>query len=74
MNLLRGRESGEAAIGAGDHVLAPANVGKAHQALRHDEEFAYVAAWEFTDTGTPAVLHKEDLTFEYVHPTQRSYK
>ncbi|MFI5909645.1 fumarate reductase/succinate dehydrogenase flavoprotein subunit [Dactylosporangium sp. NPDC051541] len=44
------------------------------EALRHDEEFSYVAAWEFTGTGEPPVLHKEHLEFEYVHPTQRSYK
>ncbi|MEU5550463.1 MULTISPECIES: fumarate reductase/succinate dehydrogenase flavoprotein subunit [unclassified Micromonospora] len=44
------------------------------EAQRDDEHFAYVAAWEFTATGQPSVLHKEDLNFEYVHPTQRSYK
>ncbi|MQA93801.1 MAG: succinate dehydrogenase (quinone) flavoprotein subunit [Streptosporangiales bacterium] len=44
------------------------------EALRDDEHFAYAAAWEFTGTGEPPVLHREDLTFEYVHPTQRSYK
>ncbi|MFE9957711.1 fumarate reductase/succinate dehydrogenase flavoprotein subunit [Micromonospora sp. NPDC005299] len=43
------------------------------EAQRDDERFSYVAAWEYTGTGQP-VLHKEDLTFEYVHPTQRSYK
>lgn len=43
------------------------------EAARRDEEFSYAAAWEFTDTGDAPVLHKEDLVFEYVHPTQRSY-
>jgi succinate dehydrogenase / fumarate reductase flavoprotein subunit len=43
------------------------------EAARKDEEFTYAAAWEFTDTGAAPVLHKEDLVFEYVHPTQRSY-
>ncbi|SBT39373.1 fumarate reductase/succinate dehydrogenase flavoprotein subunit [Micromonospora narathiwatensis] len=43
------------------------------EAQRDDDRFAYVAAWEYTGTGQP-VLHKEDLQFEYVHPTQRSYK
>ena len=43
------------------------------EAARRDEEFAYAAAWEFTSTGSSPVLHKEDLVFEYVHPTQRSY-
>ncbi|WP_319458631.1 fumarate reductase/succinate dehydrogenase flavoprotein subunit [Micromonospora sp. RTP1Z1] len=44
------------------------------EAQREDDRFAYVAAWEYTGTGEPSVLHKEDLKFEYVHPTQRSYK
>ncbi|WP_412740029.1 fumarate reductase/succinate dehydrogenase flavoprotein subunit [Krasilnikovia sp. MM14-A1259] len=44
------------------------------EALRHDDEFSYVAAWEFTGTGEPPTLRKEQLEFEYVHPTQRSYK
>ncbi|MEU1688758.1 fumarate reductase/succinate dehydrogenase flavoprotein subunit [Micromonospora sp. NPDC005707] len=43
------------------------------EAQRDDDGFSYVAAWEYAGTGLP-VLHKEDLTFEYVHPTQRSYK
>ncbi|MFC0529489.1 fumarate reductase/succinate dehydrogenase flavoprotein subunit [Phytohabitans kaempferiae] len=42
------------------------------EALRDDEHFAYVAAWEWT--GGPPVLHREELTFEYVTPSQRSYK
>ncbi len=44
------------------------------EALRDDENFAYVAAWEYTGQGQAPVLHKEDLTFEYVAPSQRSYK
>ncbi|MGW3229942.1 fumarate reductase/succinate dehydrogenase flavoprotein subunit [Kitasatospora sp. NPDC001095] len=43
------------------------------EAARRDEEFSYAAAWEFTGTGEPPVLHREDLEFEHVHPTQRSY-
>ncbi|MFJ8692426.1 fumarate reductase/succinate dehydrogenase flavoprotein subunit [Streptomyces roseolilacinus] len=43
------------------------------EAARKDEEFSYAAAWEFTGTGRAPVLHREDLVFEYVHPTQRSY-
>ncbi|MET7637943.1 fumarate reductase/succinate dehydrogenase flavoprotein subunit [Streptomyces sp. NPDC005438] len=43
------------------------------EAARRDEDFSYAAAWEFTGTGTAPVLHREPLTFEYVHPTQRSY-
>ncbi|MEV8097615.1 fumarate reductase/succinate dehydrogenase flavoprotein subunit [Kitasatospora sp. NPDC085879] len=43
------------------------------EALRDDEAFSYAAAWEFTGTGRAPVLHREQLDFEYVHPTQRSY-
>ena len=42
------------------------------EAKRDDENFSYVAAWEYT--GGEPVLHKENLQFEYVKPTQRSYK
>jgi succinate dehydrogenase / fumarate reductase, flavoprotein subunit len=44
------------------------------EALRDDENFSYVAAWEFQGVGEAPVLHKEQLEFEYVHPSQRSYK
>ncbi len=44
------------------------------EAQRDDDRFSYVAAWEFNGADRPPVLHKEDLTFEYVHPSQRSYK
>jgi succinate dehydrogenase / fumarate reductase flavoprotein subunit len=42
------------------------------EALRDDEHFAYVAAWEYGEQ--QPVLHKEALEYEYVHLTQRSYK
>jgi len=44
------------------------------EAQRDDENFSYVAAWEYTGYGKAPVLHKEPLVFEEVHPTQRSYK
>ncbi|KOX20835.1 fumarate reductase/succinate dehydrogenase flavoprotein subunit [Nocardiopsis sp. NRRL B-16309] len=44
------------------------------EALRHDDEFAYVAAWEFGGEDSKPVLHKEDLEYEYVEMKQRSYK
>jgi succinate dehydrogenase / fumarate reductase flavoprotein subunit len=44
------------------------------EALRDDAHFSYVAAWEFKGVGAPPVLHREPLEFEYVHPSQRSYK
>jgi len=44
------------------------------EALRDDENFTYVASWQFTGVGENPVLHKEDLIFENVQLTQRSYK
>jgi succinate dehydrogenase / fumarate reductase flavoprotein subunit len=44
------------------------------EALRDDDHFSYVAAWEYTGPGRKPILHKEPLEFEYVHPAQRSYK
>ena len=43
------------------------------EALRRDDEFAYVAAWESNGVGNPPTLHKEDLDFENVHLAIRSY-
>jgi succinate dehydrogenase / fumarate reductase flavoprotein subunit len=44
------------------------------EALRDDENFSYVAAWEYAGADQPPKLNKEPLAFEYVHPSQRSYK
>jgi succinate dehydrogenase / fumarate reductase, flavoprotein subunit len=44
------------------------------EALRDDDHFSHVAAWEFQGVGKRPTLHREPLTFEYVKPTQRSYK
>jgi succinate dehydrogenase / fumarate reductase flavoprotein subunit len=44
------------------------------EALRDDERFAYVAAWEYTGDDSEPRLNKEPLQFEYVHLQQRSYK
>ena len=44
------------------------------EALRDDENFAYVAAWEWQGEGTPQTLHQEHLEFENVHLATRSYK
>jgi succinate dehydrogenase / fumarate reductase flavoprotein subunit len=44
------------------------------EAARDDAHFSYVAAWEFHGLGCAPEMHKEPLAFEYVHPTQRSYK
>ncbi len=45
-----------------------------NEAKRDDENFSYVAAWEFQGVGADPQLHKEELTFDYCKPSQRSYK
>ena len=44
------------------------------EALRDDEHYSYVAAWEYQGPGRAPVMNKEPLEFKYVHPSQRSYK
>jgi succinate dehydrogenase / fumarate reductase flavoprotein subunit len=44
------------------------------EAKRDDANFSFVAAWEYTGENNPPALNKEPLTFDVVHPTQRSYK
>ncbi|QLQ15416.1 MAG: fumarate reductase/succinate dehydrogenase flavoprotein subunit [Micropruina sp.] len=44
------------------------------EALRHDDEFLYVAAWEFGGAGGQPVLHKEPLEYKFIELKQRSYK
>ncbi len=41
---------------------------------RNDAEYAYVAAWEYAGEGKPHILHKEELKFEAIEMTKRSYK
>ncbi|MDB4126060.1 fumarate reductase/succinate dehydrogenase flavoprotein subunit [Candidatus Marinimicrobia bacterium] len=45
-----------------------------NEALRNDTDFSYVAAWEHKKNVQDSVLHKEDLEFENVKLTNRSYK
>ena len=44
------------------------------EALRDDDRYSHVSAWEFAGVDQPPILHKEPLAFEYVQPSQRSYK
>ena len=44
------------------------------EARRDDEQFSHVAAWEYAGEGRRPIRHVEPLHFEYVHPSQRSYK
>ncbi len=45
-----------------------------NEALRDDEHFSYVAAWEHQSASTEAKLYREELTFDVASPTSRSYK
>lgn len=45
-----------------------------NEALRDDENFCHVSAWEHSSSGLDWIKHKEELKFEYVKLTQRSYK
>ena len=44
------------------------------EAMRNDKDFTFVSAWEFQGEDTAESLHKENLVFESVKPSQRSYK
>ncbi len=44
------------------------------EAQRDDENFAYVAAWQYSGVNSQPILNKEPLTFDYVKLSQRSYK
>ena len=44
------------------------------EALRDDANYSYVAAWQYQGEARAPALTKEPLTFNYVHPSQRSYK
>ena len=46
----------------------------AGEALRNDEKFAFVSAWEYAGPGKAPILNKEPLEFENVHLSTRSYK
>ena len=45
-----------------------------HEPRRNDVNFSFVSAWEYQGGGNPPRLHKEPLSFEHAHFSQRSYK
>jgi succinate dehydrogenase / fumarate reductase flavoprotein subunit len=57
----------------GGHFRTEHQTGEG-EALRHDDQFSYVAAWEHKGVGNASVLHKEALEFDAVHLATRSYK
>ncbi len=44
------------------------------EALRDDDNYSHVSAWEWKGENETPVIHQEALNFEFVHPSQRSYK
>jgi succinate dehydrogenase / fumarate reductase flavoprotein subunit len=70
---LMARDALERDESAGGHFRSEHQTSEG-EALRDDENFSYVAAWEWKGEGKDHKLHKEDLTFENVKLTQRSYK
>ena len=47
---------------------------KEGEALRDDGNYTYTSAWQYMHDKQAPILHKEDLNFQNVQPTQRSYK
>ena len=67
MTLCTGAES------CGGHFRAESQTPEG-EALRHDDEFLYVGAWEWTGENQPPILHKEPLVYNDIELKQRSYK
>ncbi len=44
------------------------------EAVRDDENFSHIAAWQFRGVGAAPALYREDLAFETLQPTERSYR
>jgi len=44
------------------------------EAMRNDQDFSHAAVWEFQGENNKPIRNKEELSFEYVHLAQRSYK
>lgn len=44
------------------------------EAQRHDEDFSYVSAWQYSGHISMPVLYKEELNFEFVRPNTRNYR
>ena len=63
-----------AVVKLGPSIGAWLPLGGPGEAMRDDENYCYVAAWEYKGDNIEEVLHKEELNFESVKLTQRSYK
>ena len=58
----------------GGHFREESQTEEGGEAMRKDDEFNYVSAWEYTGIPSEANLHKEKLIFENIELKQRSYK
>jgi len=70
---LKARDALEREESCGGHFRVESQTEEG-EALRDDENFRHVAAWEWNGQDTSQTLHKEQLEFDYVALTQRSYK
>ncbi len=70
---LMARDALDRAESCGGHFREESQTDEG-EAKRNDEEFSHVSAWEWHDPDTPQTKHREELTFDYVKPSQRSYK
>jgi succinate dehydrogenase / fumarate reductase flavoprotein subunit len=73
LGMLMCRDALEREESCGGHFRAEYQTEEG-EALRDDEKYAHVAAWEWTGDPTKSVLHKEELNFEAIHLATRSYK
>ena len=55
-------------------ILEKSTKQKEGEALRNDEKYNFVSAWEYNGEPSEAILHKEELTFKNVELKTRSYK
>jgi succinate dehydrogenase / fumarate reductase flavoprotein subunit len=73
LGALMARDALERAESCGGHFREESQTPDG-EAKRDDDKYSYVAAWEYKGAGLAETLHQEKLEFEFVHPSQRSYK
>jgi succinate dehydrogenase / fumarate reductase flavoprotein subunit len=50
------------------------HIGDDGEAQRHDDDFSFIAAWQYSGNMSMPVLYREDLHFEFVRPNTRNYR
>jgi succinate dehydrogenase / fumarate reductase flavoprotein subunit len=73
LGMLMCRDALEREESCGGHFRAEYQTEEG-EAMRDDEKYAHVAAWEWTGDPTKSIRHKEELNFEAIHLATRSYK